>query len=293
MKLDLSIERTVLHFLKQCAAQIPHHEYIGLLAAEPGSHIITSACLLPSHATGGSAIAAPESIKQAMADLDSSGRRPIGLVHSHGRHSTYHSSRDDRTLLGWLAAAIAHWTLEAVSSDSCAPQLCGDALAILPQPRGRTLSARLVGPPLADLGNLPARWTQIAPIDVGGSTRTGIELHDGILKLFGGGSGFELGIPDSATLMLSIAPAEIRRGRVVSLVLNARGETLAEAFDVVDAKGRLTIDRGPCQLELVGGEPEGDLPVNGAHIHFSHSASRDAFGRQRSGTTLQTWITPP
>jgi proteasome lid subunit RPN8/RPN11 len=250
----LRIEEGVLEQLNRHARDAKDDECVGLLAGlvEEVGRVITAACLLPAAASGSRAEADPLAIKRAAVDLCARRLRPMGLWHSHGAHSVFHSATDDRTVAR-LLPAMAEWNFERPVCAPIVPAVTGRDTAVLPLPDGRQLHFTLVGPEVPGLGAWErVEWSSIRTGFGRSRARPRALQERNRLRLEAGAVRLVLGVPEGAGVHSHVVDsAPLKTAQLYSVVVNNRGDCYAEVVIVHDVAGRSVIQKGRCAVEVV------------------------------------------
>lgn len=259
------VGRAVLRIARRAAEQIHawareagRDECMGLLAAPASRPVgkVTAAIRLPAAASAGHAEASPLAIAKATEYLRQRGLLPVGLWHSHGALEVFHSHTDDNTVVR-LLPAMAEALFRGPRPNVLAPTVVGPDRAVLPLPDGRLMTFTLLGPEAADTGFYErACWAGASCTFDRAPTAPRAVQRPGVLRLGAGGVWLSLVIPEGATITSraeDVAPW--RAATLFSLVVNRRGDSYAEALEVVDVGGRTLMEKKQCPVDVV--EPAG------------------------------------
>jgi hypothetical protein len=216
------------------------------------SGVVTHAFRLRAEASLARAVADPEGIAKALAQLREQGMICCGFYHSHVGFSAYHSSVDDSTMTR-LLPGMADDNFVRPGSPHTAPVVTAPDEAMLPLADGTTLAFTLSGPSIPVLdAHEKARWTSVATLFRDRGVHAQAIQKDERLFLCSGPVILALGLPPCATLSSRIVDASpLRVATMYSLVVNIRGETYCEALTLHDVKGRSFSEMGPCAIEVV------------------------------------------
>jgi proteasome lid subunit RPN8/RPN11 len=253
MKPSLDIAEKIMDRILCAAREAGSDECMGLLASSPGDGPVTHSHPLEADASTARAEADPLEMKRAAGELRSLGLVPRGLWHSHGEGRVFHSGTDHDTMRT-LLPAMAAWNFERSKPAASAPVVTGPDTAVLPLPDGRARVLTLRGPWIADLGAYaPVEWAGIRVRFGAGERRAVVE--DGAVLLEGGGVTLELGIPEGASVDCAKAdPAGTRVAKLYSLVVNARGEAVAERLVVTELGAETLFDQRECGVFAVAAD---------------------------------------
>jgi hypothetical protein len=283
---QLPINAGVMRSLHAHAAKNPDREFPALLlSGENGP--ITGAYFLPAvTATGEYACASPASIAQAVRDIRAAGHWPRGLAHSHARHAVFHSATDLATIFRLLPALARP---RRIAGDEGVPRLVDQDRAVVPLEDGRQLVVRLQGTYVSELdAHRRAAWSFIeCRISAGGEPSV---VHAGQHVTISGGSvSMRLGIPDGASIQQHVEDGPVRYAVAYSLVVNALGESFAEAVVACDVEGHSFVEKVPCKIELCGADDTCQVVVNKDSLLQVAVEDVDHEGHRRCGTLSRTW----
>jgi len=284
-ELRLRITTGSLAEMHRLAASVPNTEIIGLLAAaKDDPRFVTSICLLPAVATGGSATASGAAIRAAMARLGSLGMVSAGVFHSHARFSVFHSATDDRMierLFSTLAGACM-----ATLAEAFEPQLTDQDRALLPLRDGRMLKVGIRGESIG--GGFDRLAWESARLTFRSDAEPGVRYVHPIVELFGQRSTLELQVPDALTVEITQIEAPHRAATLHSVVVNAKGDITVEAVTVLDINGRIFQERQAVDVETVNSSVSRLEP----NLHFylyREEQTLTVAGEIQSAMLSETW----
>lgn len=253
MEPSLSVTATAMDRILRAAREAGSDECMGLLASPPGDGPVTQSHLLDAEASCSRAEAGPMELRRAAGELRALGLVPRGLWHSHGQGRVFHSATDHQTLRT-LLPALAAWNFERATPLASAPAVTGPDSAMLPLADGRARVLTLRGPWLPELtAYAPAEWSGIS-VKFGARER-GVVVEDGLVRVAGGGVTLELGIPEGASLDCAKAdPSGPRVAKLYSLVVNTRGEAVAERLVAIEVGAETLFKEQECGVCLMGAD---------------------------------------
>lgn len=291
----LSITKGAHEFLRRLAQENKATEFVGLLSRNgDASGPVDGVYLLPAEASGSHATATATAILQAVDDLRSNRRHPIGLVHSHGRHRCFHSGTDEATIARSLPAMAQPLPCDTPAIAQT-PQVVAPDEAILPLGEGRLMRFSLIGPTVGGgiEATYRAAWAYVETTTDGQAKppRASFPAERELL-LEAGQVTLKLGLPPGTSVTQQVLEPGLRQGIAYSVVVNDRGETFAEALLVCDFAGESLTKKVPCKLEVVGQEPVAWNAANRQFLRYQELTSQDAFRRPRTGAFLSVWSDP-
>lgn len=249
----LTIQDRALDAILTAARDADQHECMGLLASDGNSDstVVSAACLLPADVSTAHAEATPESLWRAAQLLRRQRLIPLGIWHSHGALSVYHSTTDDQTVVRLLPGML-EWSLRRPKSWIEAPVLTASDEAAIPLNDGRWLTLTLIGPKLPGL-NASERvpWSSVEFSFDGSTPGPHAKVEGATVHLISGGVCLKLGIPDGASVQaLSEDRDVVRAAHLYSLVVNRRGDKYAEMLTVCDLDGTPILSKDHCEIAV-------------------------------------------
>lgn len=252
--MKLKITARALRRIHQSAQAVQGLECFGILAAQAGDETVTEAVLLPAEVSATHAEAAPEAMVQCFTALRSEQLESRGIFHSHGLSGVFHSATD-RATMDRLLPQMAAGCMRPLRTAWRAPVVTAQDTAEVPMADGRTRSFVLLGRAIpGTAARERVRWVSIsyrfrAP---GGPARAVID--EGRIRLEGDGVVITLGIPDGVELACRTednTPVSI--ASVYSIVVNGRGEQMAECLEAYEFNGVRFTRLAPCEIEVEDG----------------------------------------
>jgi hypothetical protein len=280
----LKIAAQTMQGLVDLAAFRPHLENFCLLATPANAtSLITTFCKLPAEATGSSAIASGVLIRGALERIEAIDNVAVGVCHSHGRHTVFHSGTDDR-MIELLFPMLAAKSLQP-RGMSLEPQLLDQDRAQVVTQDGRLLQVRLCG---EDFGAGFARraWLSFHVV-MHDLCQPHVRYAHPWVEVVGQRSTLVLGVPDLCKVDITTAFAPHRAATLYSMVVNGRGDTCAEGVTVFDLNGHTLIEREVVEIETVETAKPGDAGRQFCLVRGIQSV--DFSGHVRSAVLTDVW----
>jgi proteasome lid subunit RPN8/RPN11 len=248
--MPLMIHQMALSEIDDAASRAGRQECMGLLASIPGAVTITQMCILPAVASATHAEASPMALRLAGDRFRDAGLVPRGIWHSHGHAAVFHSGTD-RGTIERLLPAMAPWNFERPGHAVAAPTVTARDEAALPLKDGRIMRIRLVGEalPIADAYEATG-WSRISTAFTDLKDSDPRATYSGsMLQLESGGVVLALSLPEGTSVHSSVQDGSSHRvARLYSLVVNTRGERVAECLVVTEWDGRCHLQQEPFEL---------------------------------------------